>query len=922
MANVGNATLIITPKFDGLSASVNRALGGVDTTAGSAKLGKGVGDGLMANGAVIGAVSAVVGRAMDAVGAHMGSAVSRLDTIKNYPQVMESLGVSTTEADASIQTMSDRLSNLPTRLDDMAQTVQGIYAASEKYGVSLTTATDAGLALNSMLLAGGGSVQVVNAAMEQFRQMLSKGRPDLQDWRSLLSAAPGQMNQLAEAMLGAGASVDDLYAALGGGKESEYGGPFEWGSISMGEFVTRFSELTSQFESAAENAQGGIGTAFANMGNAVTRGLADVLDSIGRENITGAIDWIKGGIRDAFSVISDVAGAISPVISNISRDMGGLINVLAPLAGTLGGMALVEKLPGMVGGISAALSAISPLTVGVGLAAAAVGTLYAAFKQAQKYEDDFTLSTKGLSDAVHDSLLLDRFKGTIEDVGTAAGDSALSVRDLVDSVARHAETIKANNDSAQSQIAQLNTAQSIINEYAGQTDISAEAQGRLEWAISQVNEQFGLTLTAADVANDAYTDTDGNVVTLTEHINGLIDAKKNEIRLNALSDNLSEAYEAEAEAASTLAAEQDKLAEAQKLYNELKEKFDNGERISPTYKVSDRDHLDSMKAMVDAAADSVADATRVFDEATGAVHDLEVELGDTARQAEGNVTAYDEWANSLDKVNQAAFDNHGGLANLKADLETAGISTSQLAQLTNDDLADMARAYDGTMPTLMAWIGQYNDQHLDDKNSQISVADYELRDANGEVVEWNGTDLVYKSTGVKVAQGELKDSLGNAYTWNGTTLKTLYGSVVVDSSSVDSARDKIARLKDEAQGRLASGYTELTQYRNTINNVITRSDRAAGGFRYHAGGAIVDAPVKGYPLDLVGEDGAEAIVPLTNRKYAQPFIDMLAEGVKEQGAAGVVNNYTIGSLSVPEGSALARAMEGVFAEARRYQRMG
>ena len=913
MANVGNATLIITPKFDGLSASVNRALGGVDTTAGSAQLGKGVGDGLMANGAVIGAVSAVVGRAMDAVGAHMGSAVSRLDTIKNYPQVMESLGVSTTEADASIQTMSDRLSNLPTRLDDMAQTVQGIYAASEKYGTSLTTATDAGLALNSMLLAGGGSAQVVNAAMEQFRQMLSKGKPDMQDWRSLLSAAPGQMNQLAESMLGAGSSVDDLYAALGGGGAEA--------TLGMDDLLQALVEIGPKFESAAEDAQGGIGTAFANMGNAVTRGLADVLDSIGRENITGAIDGIKGGIRDAFSVISNVAGAISPVISNISRDMGGLINVLAPLAGTLGGMALVEKLPGMVGGISAALSAISPLTVGVGLAAGAVGTLYAAFKQAQKYEDDFTLSTKGLSDAVRDSLLLDGFKGTIEDVGTAAGDSALSVRDLVDSVARHAETIKANNEGAQSQIAQLNTAQSIINEYAGQTDLSAEAQGRLEWALSQVNEQFGLTLTAADVANDAYTDTDGNVVTLTEHINGLIDAKKNEIRLNALSDNLSVAYEAEAEAASTLAAEQDKLAEAQQRYNEAKEKLDRGERISTNMRQSDQEYLDDTLAQnVRNAEEAVSSAMQVFDEATGAVHGLEVEL--TARQAEGNVTAYDEWANSLDKVTQASFNNHGGLANLKADLEALGVSTEELGRLTPEALDGMARSYDGTVPSLLAWIDEYNASRFDDKDAQITVADNQLVDANGEVLVWNDTSLVYKETGAKVESGQLVYANGQAREWNGTTLKTLYGSVAVDSSSVDSARDKIARLKDEAQGRLASGYTELTQYRNTINNVITRSDRAAGGFRYHAGGAIVDAPVKGYPLDMVGEDGAEAIVPLTNRRYAQPFIDMLAEGVKEQGAASVVNNYTIGSLSVPEGSALARAMEGVFAEARRYQRMG
>ena len=29
----------------------------------------------------------------------------------------------------------------------------------------------------------------------------------------------------------------------------------------------------------------------------------------------------------------------------------------------------------------------------------------------------------------------------------------------------------------------------------------------------------------------------------------------------------------------------------------------------------------------------------------------------------------------------------------------------------------------------------------------------------------------------------------------------------------------------------------------------------------------------------MGEDGAEAIVPLTNRRYSQPFADVIAEGV-------------------------------------------
>ena len=101
MASIGSAELLIVPKFDGLSGKVNSALSGVDTTPSGRKMGKGVSDGvasglggLVKGGAVMGVFSAVTSKAMDLVASHVGSATARLDTLKNYPKVMESLGVS------------------------------------------------------------------------------------------------------------------------------------------------------------------------------------------------------------------------------------------------------------------------------------------------------------------------------------------------------------------------------------------------------------------------------------------------------------------------------------------------------------------------------------------------------------------------------------------------------------------------------------------------------------------------------------------------------------------------------------------------------------------------------------------------------------------------------------------------------------
>lgn len=345
MAVIGSATLNVVPKIQGGLAN---AINGELKSANLAGMGKAAGGSLMdgfASGASIGIWSSVASKAIGAVTDSLGSAASRVDTLRNYPKIMESLGVAGDVAQASMDKMSTSLDNVPTRLDDMASTVQGIYAATMKYGTGLDTVTDAGLALNSMLLAGGQSTSVVNSAMEQFRQMVAKGKPDLQDWRALISAAPGQMDQLSKAMLGAEATADDLYAALGGGKEGDYEGPFEWGSISMGEFIERFAGLRDQFEGAAEDAQGGIQTSFANMRNAVTKGVANVLDAFGQDRIASAMGDVKSMINDVFgrddtqglrAFATEVAPMVSEAWDSMVEGVGDFAERVAPSFDSVG----------------------------------------------------------------------------------------------------------------------------------------------------------------------------------------------------------------------------------------------------------------------------------------------------------------------------------------------------------------------------------------------------------------------------------------------------------------------------------------------------------------------------------------------------------------------------------------------------------
>lgn len=862
MAIIGTAHLHVVPTFDGLSAAVSNAFGSVDAGGAGKAMGTQAGSqfsaGLSAvQGAIVGVFSQITQSAMGAVTSHIDSAVSRVDILHNYPLVMESLGVSADEASNSIQTMSDRLQNLPTRLDDMASTVQGLYAASQRYGVSLEEATDAGLALNNMLMAGGGSTQVVNSAMEQFRQILSKGKPDMQDWKSLLSAAPGQMNQLAQAMLGAEASTQDLYYALGGGKDSdEHMDGLEFASISVNELLEAIIALNSEgsdefssFQQQAEEASGGIGTAAANMGNAITRGLADVMDAIGRENIVGVIDDIKKGIREAFGAISDLASKAVPYLKDawgwikengveaagLAVSVGTAVTAGSKASGIITAFGEASEKAG--GPLKLLAGAIDPVAIGIAALTLVVETCVGAYIKAQEHQERLTKATIGLTDAVSRATALDEYTQTIDGLGVSAAYAREDVQKLIESIGDHADAISGIIDSAEGEIATLNTAQQYIDEYAGKTDLSSTEMGKLKWAIEEVNDQLGTNYTLEEALNGEYEDEEGNIINVREALDDLIASREAEIRMAALQDSITEAMKAREEASKALAIAEAEYAEAR-------------ERVAEA-------HPDWTDEMVDNTmlagqyvelTNNLNDAQAAYDSTSQAVEDLSEELGIATAVATGTATDWEEWANGLSDLFKDRLEVQSGksISELIHDLENAGYSVEDFKWLTEDQLADLAKAYD----------------------------------TNGELITSEVDAVIEK---------------GREFT--NTPMKN---HLEIETYEAENAIEGLIRNYSGRNINLTASVHTTGGGRYTVN--------AAGGYRLHADGAIA---TKAMPLDIVGEDGAEAIVPLTNRRYAQPFIDMLAEGITKLDGGTTVNvnlNYRAGDDANRMARDLARAI--------------
>ena len=281
---------VLTARDQGFSSTFDKALQKTETF--GQKLKSGLGFGMLMRAGQ---------KAFDVIGnsiaTNMDGAVKRFDTLKNYPKVMESLGFSAEKAGASIDALGKGITYLPTTLDKVASQTQHVVAVTG----DLDKATKLTLALNNAMASGGQSAEQQASAINQWVQAMAKGKPDLQDWRALVQTAPAQMNQLAEAMLGAGKSQTDLYQAMQNGTVS-----IEEVNDAMIKLSEEGADGITSWAEQAKSAGGGIQMAMTNIKAGVQRNIANVIDSLDQA-------------LEKFGGISGVLESVIPAINSFGE---------------------------------------------------------------------------------------------------------------------------------------------------------------------------------------------------------------------------------------------------------------------------------------------------------------------------------------------------------------------------------------------------------------------------------------------------------------------------------------------------------------------------------------------------------------------------------------------------------------------------
>lgn len=304
-----------------------------------------------------------------------GNAIDRLDTMNNYPKVMSNLGISTDQAKASIKMLSENLKGLPTTLNDAVSSVQNLTSVNGSVGKS----TKMFLALNNAILAGGGSTQVQQSALEQLSQAYAKGKPDMMEWRTAMTAMPAQLKQVAQAMGFVNAN------ALGESLRS--------GKTSMDKFMDTFIQLNEKgangfqsFEEQARNSTGGFATSIANMKSAVTRGITSLIESINAGLTKAGFGTIQSNIQNLGSGIEKMLSMVGNAASNMISFLSPAINLIQQVAEFIGNNWTIIE-PIILGVASAlavyygaqlAVNAISAISSGIHIAMAAAQMMHAA----------------------------------------------------------------------------------------------------------------------------------------------------------------------------------------------------------------------------------------------------------------------------------------------------------------------------------------------------------------------------------------------------------------------------------------------------------------------------------------------------------------------------------------------------------------
>lgn len=627
-----------------------------------------------------------------------------------------------------------------------------------------------------------------------------------------------------------------------------------------------------------------------------------------RDTYGKMVDEWSGSTKETAKVTKEIADANNKTKASV-LDSANALKKQADAAKLSGG-----AMSTLGSGVKTAVTGFKNFAVGIAtaigpqLAFAAAATAIGA---AVGYFVDKAAKAKEHADRMNSAMqsgesIMANAARSADGLGDAIGNVQVDADSVTQSLIDLNKSIGDTFTEVETSGAKLDQYVSTISDLAGKSNLSSTEQYRLAEAVKGYNEITGESVSVTDAEN-------GKLSESTQKLQENAEKWKANAEAKALSNAASKYLEQEIKT-------QGELTLATDAYNESKAK---GERLSreamPLWSnynnltQEQKNHLADLTGQIEDTAKqtkeykdkmdelssdytSAAEKAAYFETKAAAAH---AGLDEAAQNSAAKMAA--SMATMGDSVTKAMDSAGINVTDFAVKLQEAGVTSEQLNSISSENFASMVASCGGDIDTLIGAIKNYNDTKTEDKHSTAT--------ADGNVVDGSATNAVNK---FKDSDSKRKDkktnhvAAGSAVNGEGAQGAKNFTQAV--NNIPTSHKTHISASSDtSAITSFTSALSNIPRSVTTfVNQIISKHGNAAGGIRthaaggvmmrYHANGAIANRPGAGVPLDIVGEAGAEAIVPLTNRKYSRPFARTIAEQMKQVGggvSAQVVNNYTL-----------------------------
>lgn len=350
------------------------------------------------------------------------------------------------------------------------------------------------------------------------------------------------------------------------------------------------------------------------------------------------------------------------------------------------------KAAAVAGGVlKAALAAIAPMAVIYGITMIASG-----IKEVEENERLTTQATDGLVDATNRGIsAANAGSSALAEYGKSAGAAKVDIDSVIESQAQLATTISETNTSASGQIAHLQAAYEHIAEYANQSNLSSDAQGKLKAAVQTVNDLTGSQIQVTDLVNGRLADENGAIDDVTTSIGDYVNKKIEQIRIDAQQQNLSALYQQQQQ---DIAA----LAQAQKDYNDRL--ADTGgkqayvEQYMRNYAGATREMAEAAWQGVEAEAaqkSGLNDAEAALESCNEAIDNVTTSMAAQASAADGSTQSLKDLVAASPTVTTAMNTIGGDVGLFAAAVEDAGITVEDFKNLNDVQLVELVNAWGG-----------------------------------------------------------------------------------------------------------------------------------------------------------------------------------------------------------------------------------